>query len=364
VLSNGISSSLTAVYQGMERVFHSAMGTMIEKALVAVIALILLGSGFGIVAIAAAFVAGSIVGTIWKAAFLRTVTPIRASVDLVTVRKLVMGALPFFLYWALGAVYYRIDVVLLSKLTDATAVGWYGAAYRLFDTLVFLPGIVSTVVMFPILARLAAASHPDLRVALAKGLEVMVVLGAPICTGLFVLAEPIIRFIYGKPEFLPAVPALQLLAVGLFFLYVNSVLGVALVSLNQERKMTVIAAVATVVNLGLNWLFIPHFQHLAAASVTTATEMLIFGYLCWCVPRGMLSWTTAIVLGKAGVAVIAMTLVLEALAGQSVLLLVPVGAVAYCVSGFLWQIVPPEDIRRFRQVFGARRRTRTAPATT
>ena len=254
--------------------------------------------------------------------------------------------------------------MLLSKLTDSTAVGWYGAAYRLFDTLVFLPGIVSTVIMLPLLARLAAASHPDLRLALAKGLEVMVMLGVPICTGLFVLAEPIIRFIYGKPEFLPAVPALQLLAIGLFFLYVNSVLGVALVSLNQERKMTLVAALAMVFNLGLNWLLIPHFQHVAAAAVTAATEIMIFSYLWFCMPRGLLARTTLIVLGKATVAALVMAMVLEALAGLSVVLLVPIGVVAYCVSGAVLRLVSPEDVRRFRQAFTARRGSRAASATT
>lgn len=362
VLFNGISSSLTAVYQGLERVLHSAMGTVIEKVLVAVISLILLSQGFGIAAIAGAFVAGSAIGATWKGLFLARMAPVRAPVELRTVRRLIAGALPFFLYWVLGAIYYRIDVVLLSKLTDTTAVGWYGAAYRLFDTLVFLPGIVSTVVMFPILARLAATSHPDLRLALSKGLEVMVMLGVPICTGLFVLAEPIIRFIYGRPEFLPAVPALRLLTIGLFFLYVNSVLGVALVSLNQERKMTTVAALATVFNLGLNWLLIPHFQHIAAAAVTAATEFLIFSYLCFCMPRGLLARTTLIVLAKASLAAIVMTMVLEALASQSVVLLVPIGGLVYCACGCILRLVPADDVRRFRQAMLARRRSQAVSA--
>src|SRR5205085_2388033 len=125
--------------------------------------------------------------------------------------------------------YYRIDVILLSKLAAPTVVGWYGAAYRLFDTLVFLPGIVSSAILYPILARLALADRSDLRRALDKGLGVLLMIGVPLCTGLFVLAEPIIQFVYGRSEFLPAAPALRWLAVALIILYINSVLTVVLV---------------------------------------------------------------------------------------------------------------------------------------
>jgi O-antigen/teichoic acid export membrane protein len=163
---------------------------------------------------------------------------------------------------------------------------------------------------------------------------------------------------------LPAVPALRLLAIGLFFLYVNSVLAVTLVSLNQERKLTIVAGLATVVNLGLNWLLIPHFQHLAAAAVTAFTEVLIFSYLCLRMPRGLLARTTPIVLVKSGIAAVAMTIVLEVLAGQHLLVLIPIGGVTYCVSGLVLRIVPPEDVRRFRQAFGARRRAGAMPAAT
>lgn len=360
---NGVSASCTAVYQGFERVFHSAIGMVIEKGFVSIVALILLIDGHGITAIAGVFVVGSLLGALWKVYFLRRMVRITASSDISTIRKLVIGALPFFLYWALGAIYYRIDVVLLSKLTDATVVGWYAAAYRLFDTLVFLPSMVSTVIMFPILARLATGSRADLRLAMGKGLDVIVMLGVPICTGLFMLAEPIIQLIYGKPEFLNAVPALRLLSVGLFLLYVNSVLAVALVSLNQERKMTVVAALATIINLGLNWLLIPHFQHVAAAAVTVVTELFILCYLGACTPRDLLARSSLIVFIKASAAATIMATVLYALEDQSILLLVPVGGLTYCVSSLVFRLVPVEDVRTFRNAIEARRRSRAAPAT-
>jgi O-antigen/teichoic acid export membrane protein len=275
------------------------------------------------------------------------------------------GAVPFFLYWALGSVYYRVDVVLLSKLTDATVVGWYGAAYRLFDTLVFLPSIVSSAILFPILARLALHSRAELRAALDKGLGVVLMIGFPICTGLFVLAEPIIQFVYGRAEFQPAVPALRWLAVGLIVLYVNSVLTVVLVSLNQERKMTVAAGIATIVNLGLNWWLIPQFQHVASAAVTATTEVFILVYLLSFIPRDLLSFSSVVTLAKTAAAAAGMAVVLLVLRDQSLLLLVPLGGLVYISSGLVLRLVPPEDIRLIRQIVLSRgtREIRSAEAS-
>lgn len=361
LLFNGLSGSLTAVYQSAERVFHPAVATVIEKTFVAIVCLMLLHEGYGITTMAAVFVVGSALSVVWKALFLRRIVRISLTLDRLAIRTLIVGALPFFLYWALGAVYYRIDVVLLSKLADDTAVGWYAAAYRLFDTLVFLPSMVSTVIMFPILSRLATGARSDLRLAVGKGLNTLLMLGVPICTGLFVLADPIVDLIYGKPAFANTVPVLHFLTVGLFFLYLNSALGVALVSLNQERKMTVIAALATTVNIGLNWTLIPQFQHLAAASVTVVTELFIFCCLVICIPKDLLQRSSATVFLKAGVASMLMAVVLQLLAGQSLVILVPAGGATYCAAALILRLVPGDDVSAFKRVLQARRRSRPVP---
>lgn len=355
LFANGLSTSLTAIYQAFENMLHSAIGIILERCFIAIVALFLLNLGYGVATIAMVVVAGTAVSVTWKAIFLRRLVRVKFALDVSAMRMLFIGALPFFFYWALGAVYYRIDIVLLSKLTDLTVVGWYGAAYRLFDTLVFLPGIVSMAIMLPILSRLATRSRSDLRSAMGKGLNVMVMLGMPICTGLFVLAEPVIQLIYGKPEFLHAVPALRLLAVALFLLYVNSVLAVVFVSLNHEKKMTVVAGLAIVVNLALNWVLIPQFQHVAAAAVTVVTELFIFCYLLIFVPKDLLARSTLTVVVKSlgGAAVMALTL--YGLRDQSILLLVPVGATVYCLSALGLRLVPPEDVRLLKQAIAARR---------
>src|SRR5204863_1126596 len=96
LLVSGLSGSFTAVYQASERIFHSAMGTILEKSVTSIVAVLLLTAGFGITAIAAVFVGGAVVSVLWKGFFLRRTVQITAALDIRTMRKLVMGALPFF----------------------------------------------------------------------------------------------------------------------------------------------------------------------------------------------------------------------------------------------------------------------------
>ena len=353
---NGLSTTFTAVYQGTQRVIYAAVGSIIEKVLVCLLAVALLWLGFGVLAMAAVFVMGAVAGAVMQGLYLRRVARIELRLDRAVTSTLVRNAIPFFAFWVLGSLYYRLDTILLSKLTGAAVLGWYGAAYRLFDTLVFLPNIIASAILFPILSQLSAQSRPSLRRAMSKGLDIILIVGMPISVGLFTLAEPIIQLIYRQPEFENAVPALQWLAAGLLLLYVNSILGVTLVSLNKERKLTLVAGLALVVNLSLNLALIPSFQHVGAAATTAATEGFILAYLLALTPRDLLARATLGVFAKAGAASAAMALVLIALRGQSLGLLVPLGGAVYALVGVVLRLVPLEDFRLIRGALGRRAR--------
>ncbi len=354
LLFYGISGSLTAVYQASEHVLYPAIAGILEKMFIAAAAIFLLSQGYGVFSVALVYVATGMFTTFWLLFFLRKVIRVRFALNLKMLRGLAAAGLPFLVYNVLSTVYYRLDIVLLSKLTDQSVVGWYGAAYRLFDTLSFLPGIVSGVVMFPILSRLSVQSRDNLRYATRKGLDVILILGIPICVGLFVLAEPIIELIYRREEFRNAVTPLRWLAVCLVLLYVNYMLTVVIWSLNKERKMVLCAGLAGVLNLGLNWTFIPAYGQVAAAGATVATELFVMCYVLAIMPKELLSVGTLVVFAKASVAAGTMALVLYLLAGQNLLLLIPVGAAVYCASGLLIGLVPMDDLRLIRQAVAGR----------
>ena len=141
---NGLSTTFTAVYQGTQQCL--LRGGWVDHRE---------GAGLpsgGSVALArfrcdrhgSRLCAGSAASALWQGICLRRVTQIELRLDRAVIITLVRNAIPFFAFWVLGSLYYRLDTILLSKLTGAAVLGWYGAAYRLFDTLVFLPNIVAS----------------------------------------------------------------------------------------------------------------------------------------------------------------------------------------------------------------------------
>jgi O-antigen/teichoic acid export membrane protein len=354
LLSIALSASLSTVYQAAQNIKHAAIATVIEKVFVAVAVLLLFKFGFGVVEVAAAMVVASALGAVWKARFMGGTLPVVWRPDRRAIGALLRGTPPFLLYAILGTIYYRLDTVLLSKLTNATVVGWYGAAYRLFDTMFFLPSIVSAALMFPILAKLSLGSRGGQRAAVTRGIQTISVVGVPISVGLYFVADPVIRLVYGGGDFQPAADALRWLMPGLLVLYLNSVLTVALMSVNRERRMTLIAAVACAFNVGLNLVLIPVFQHVGAAAVTSATELLIFGYLLLNVPRDILEPRAFVTLLKAGVAAIVMAAALVPLQGSPLLVQVAAGAAAYSLAGYGLRLIPADDIRLLRAAVGRR----------
>ncbi len=119
--------------------------------------------------------------------------------------------------------------------------------------------------------------------------------------------------------------------------------------------MTVVAGLAIILNLGLNWMLIPHFQHVAAAAVTVGTELFILCYLLVFVPKDLLARSSLLVLLKAAAGALVMAFALYGLRDQSMFLLVPVGALVYCLSALVLRMVPPEDGRLLKQAIMARR---------
>jgi len=348
LLPNGISTSLTAVYQGRENLVYPAAATALEKVLLAVLAIALLAIDAGPVLVGGAFVVSSAASVLFKLIFLRRLVKVEWRPQRVVMRSLIVGALPFLVTAILGAIYYRTDVVILSKLGSPEVVGWYAAAYRLFDTLVFMPSIVVGAVMLPIMSRLSVISRGELARVVRRGIDMMLILGVPTCVGLFMLAEPIVLAIYGRAEFLPTASALRWLAPGLLVLYVNSVLAATLVSIDRERRMTIISALAVPVSVGLNLMLIPQFQHTGAAAVKTAIEVMILGCLLLNVPRDVLGGASLRVLWKTAVASGAMCAVVFLLGSQHLGVLVLSGIGTYVVAGIALRLIPDDDLRALR----------------
>jgi len=345
LLSGSMANAFGALHYAFERVVYPTIGTTLEKGLSAVVGILALKYGASVEVMAFILMGGSLINACWQAIWAFRLLGLHLSVDILLIKGLLLTGIPFLTYGVLGVIYYRIDTVLLSLMASTAVVGWYGASYRIFDTLVFLPSLVISAIMYPVFSKLSMHSLPQLRIAVEKSLNFLLLLGIPITVGLIVAAPGIIGFLYHRPEFLHSVPALQALAPGLLFLYINSVLSSTLISTKREKKIMLMAAIALIFNLGLNLFLIPRYLQVGAAVVTSLTELLLICLAIFFTPRSLLPLGSIRVGAKALAASLVMAVVIWMMRTVNLLLILPVAMAVYFTTAMLLATIPRDDVR-------------------
>jgi O-antigen/teichoic acid export membrane protein len=360
LFAGSIGNAFGSLHYAFERAVYPTIAKILEKGLTAAVGILLLRLGMSVQVMAFVILGGSVTNTLWQAAWFFHLVGMRMAVSKATFLKLLKGSIPFLAYGILGVIYYRIDTVMLSLMATTAAIGWYGAGYRLFDTLVFLPNIIVDSVMYPVFSKLSATSESALKIAIEKCLNVLLICVLPIAA-LFALAAPnIVGFLYHSDDFAPTITVIQMLAPGLIFLYVNTLLTTIIVTLKSEKRMPLMAALALVFNLGFNLLLIPRYQEVGAALMTTLTELLLLIVALFFLPRSLFSLGSLKVGAKAILATLIMCLAVFPLRAFSLLLIVPVAGLVYVAAAILLRTIPRDEMQMLLQ--SIRKRRREVPA--
>jgi len=346
LLSTAISNTFAAMHYSFERVVFSVVGTILEKGLSALVGFLLLRNGASVEVMAFVLLGGSLINATWQGIWFFRLAGLGFVIDPALIRGLLRTSIPFMVYGMLGVLYYRLDTVLLSLMTNSAVVGWYGAGYRLFDTMAFLPSVVIATIMYPVFSKLSSTSEEKMKLAVEKSMNFLLFCGIPTATLIIVAAPNIIGFLYHRAEFDNTIPVLQALAPGIIFLYMNSVLGATIVSVKQEKKIMIMASVALIFNLGLNLIFIPLYKQVAAAAITSLTEVLLFSiYVTIAFPRRLLPWRSLGVGAKILIASLTMALAIWPLHGFNIFLILLIAMIVYLGTAVLLRTIPREDIQ-------------------
>jgi O-antigen/teichoic acid export membrane protein len=344
LLSTAIGNTFAALHYAFERVVYPVVGTVLEKGLGALVGFFVLKEVASVEAMAFILLGGSLANSIWQATWFLRLVGTEFTLDWQLIRSLVKTSIPFFIFGVLGVIYYRIDTVLLSFMARPAVVGWYGAGYQLFDTMVFLPNLVIMTIMYPVFSKFSLQNTAHLKLAIEKSMNFLLFCGIPIATAMLVAAPNIIGFLYHRDEFVPSYAVLQGLAPGVVFLYINTVLSTTLMSIKQEKKITLMAAAALVFNLSLNLLLIPRFLHVGAAIVTSLTELLLMCIAITLLPRDLLPRRSLLVGGKALLASIVMAIVIHFIDTLNILEILPIAILVYLGVATLIGTIPREDL--------------------
>ena len=98
--------------------------------------------------------------------------------------------LPFALTFVITILYFRIDQPIVYALRSHAEAGWYGAAYKPFEALLFVPMTFLSVV-FPVLSVYHRERPAEQIDAVNRFFKALLLIGWPMTVGIFVLAHPL-----------------------------------------------------------------------------------------------------------------------------------------------------------------------------
>lgn len=273
-----LSQVAYAVFIAYERMSYTALSLVLQRISTAVLGIVALELGAGLILASAIFAFGSVLGlasaTFWLNR--RVVSPnrnIRRERWMVIIRASFPLGLVSFLY----TIILKADITLLSLLTGGTEsnaeVGQYGAAFRLIEATMFI-GWSFSAAMMPWLSR--GDGDEGLSLARGYGLGAKGLLAILFPVGAFyaILATPLVDVLYG-PEYHDAIVLIQILAPMAILFGWNVFVSTVLISRNMPSRFIRPALVVLVQNVAFNLVLIPLLGAEGAAISSVSSGLLL-----------------------------------------------------------------------------------------
>jgi len=273
---------------------------------------------------------------------LRGTAPLVPRFHAVQWKRILKQTLPYALAAAVGLIYFRIAVILMSYVSTGEETGIFSAAFRIVEVVGALPWMLVSA-GFPILARAARDDEARLGYALQKIFEVATVLGAFIALGLAVAAPVAIDVVAG-PDFKESIPVLRLQAAGLVTSFLMVTWTFALLSLRLYRQLLLANAGAALVAIVMTLVLAAPLGAEGAALATVLAEAALAAGALYGLRRARPSLTPQLhVVPKVVLAVAVAVAVAVVLPASPLVLSIVAGAV-YGVIVLALRAVPPEAI--------------------
>ncbi len=176
-----------------------------------------------------------------------------------------------------SVLYFRLDIVMLQLMTEEKVVGFYSAAYKLFEVAVILPHSFM-LVLFPTLVEEYHSSRSQFKKSFKKALTIYSLMGGGITLVLWGFSREIITLIYGE-VFFPSIAMLNVLSWAILLFFINFLLSNILITSGREGVNSWNLVGATVLNIILNLVWIPQYGAIGAAWATLFCEVALIAVL-------------------------------------------------------------------------------------
>ena len=177
--------------------------------------------------------------------------------------------------------YVSSDTTILGLLKDDYSVGIYGVSVKIYT---MVSGLISglLVVTIPRLAMLIGKRKiNEYTHVLQEVINTLAVLGLPAAVGLVMLSKEVILIIAGS-KYLPGILSLQIIIWALVFSNFSMIFNqCVLIPVKRESKTLRNTIITGLVNVGLNFIFIPLWSYNGTALSTVIAEFMVMALNGW-----------------------------------------------------------------------------------
>ena len=356
LLPGTVSAGLTALFYARERAEYpaavSSLATL-NKALLGVLLLVLGGGIVGLAALSILTNALTLLALLYGARVWlgrrAAETSIRWRLDLSLLRRLVSESWPLTLNHFLAQIFFQIDLLIIEIIHGTRMVAQYDIGYKWVLAVNVIPAFY-TMALLPRLSRYARRDRKLLSASYFLSIKLLLALALPLAVWM-TLAARTLTAILGGAQYLPdGALALQLMVWSIPIGWVNSLTQYALIAVDKQRRVTIAFLIATSFNIIVNLIFVPRYGFQAAALSTIASEAALLIPFLWVLRREMpgLNLATAgemlwrPTLAGAGMLLAALALMAAGLSALALLLAPPV----YIM--FWWRLRPLNAAERRR----------------
>ena len=199
--------------------------------------------------------------------------PLRIDVPLW--KSLLVSALPMGGGVMLRQLAFQLDILILTWMTNLTTVGLFSGPYRISMALRVIPQTLS-LPLYPLYSRTAHLSPARFREAYQWSIKFFALISIPLAAFFIAWSKPILRLALGA-KFLPALPAMQLLGLGLVPFFLSTLFQYLFAALDEQRRFLTSTCVGSALRILLLIILIPRFGFAGPAIAFVCAETLIVG---------------------------------------------------------------------------------------
>lgn len=342
LLAASFSNSIHAIIAAYERFEFNALlisGENIVRVIFAVIALMM---GGGLVALIMVITAtrflGSLVG-LWV--IHKKLMRMSWKIDLQFILRQIKSIPTFSLISIFSVIYWRLDVMMLSKLCGMAEVGIYSAAFRIMEIIKAIPLSVKQA-LFPVKARKFSTDHENLSSLANKSIRYLMIILLPLAVLITFSADKLIPIFFGD-QFQSAVFALQILIWTIIPYGLAMMLANVLVTSGHQRIDLWANIFGVGINFMLNWMLIPRMGVIGASLATLISIFCFVGFQILFVRRLLFRLSYRYIFYRPLLAAMLMAGAVYMVRGFPLAIIIFLASVAYLLLLYVLQVLSAEE---------------------